>query len=307
MNTTNIDTFKTIREVENYRRAMNEACDKRINYISLCETANAASEKPFGYIKEAFETISPILFKSTEGKRIMNKYTDTIKESWNLSSLHHLYETIRKAGKNSDMDFLMDSIANEDWRIDSRTVAEDTKKLGRVLAEGIICAGLEGKSLLPEEKKSLDLSIMYIAENRKSHKNLAEYSNAMKVIRESVMDNENGVNIFEDRDVDLDKTVHDLCEDFNRKYNADNLSEPEIKVLKSLLNSEDREKIFNEYKGKCIDEINEAKKSFESKGDKMSSDRLATVMEQVNGKVYNPDTVGDDVYSLIQLSNILSE
>ena len=54
-------------------------------------------------------------------------------------------------------------------------------------------------------------------------------------------------------------------------------------------------------------EINEAKRSFESKGDKMSSDRLATVMEQVNSKEYNPDTVGDDICSLIQLTNVLSE
>ena len=244
MNTTNIDTFKTIREVENYRKAMNEACDRRIDYISLCETAGNVSQKSFGYIKDAFESISPILFKSTEGKRIMKKYADTIRESWNLSSLHHLFEAIRKAGKNSDINFLIESIADENWRIDSKTLAEDTKKLGRVLAEGIICAGLEGKRLLPEEKKSLDFAVMYIAENRKSQKNLAEYSNAMKVIREKVMGNEDSVNIFECRDVDLNETIRSLCEDFNQKYNAENLSESEIKALKGLLNSEDREKIF---------------------------------------------------------------
>lgn len=307
MNTTNIDTFKTIREVENYRKAMNEACDRRIDYISLCETAGNVSKKSFGYIKDAFESISPILFKSTEGKRIMKKYADTIRESWNLSSLHHLFEAIRKAGKNSDINFLIESIADENWRIDSKTLAKDTQKLGRVLAEGIICAGLEGKRLLPEEKKSLDFAVMYIAENRKSQKNLAEYSNAMKVIREKVMGNEDSVNIFECRDVDLNETIRSLCEDFNQKYNAENLSESEIKALKGLLNSEDREKIFNEYKDKCMAEINEAKRSFESKGDKMSSDRLATVMEQVNSKEYNPDTVGDDICSLIQLTNVLSE
>ena len=50
MNTTNIDTFKTIREVENYRKAMNEACDRRIDYISLCETAGNVWRKRLPYI-----------------------------------------------------------------------------------------------------------------------------------------------------------------------------------------------------------------------------------------------------------------
>ena len=67
MSTNIINTFKTIKEVEAYRQEINEMCDKRTAFITLCEEANSLSEKKFGYIKESFESISPMLFKTNEG------------------------------------------------------------------------------------------------------------------------------------------------------------------------------------------------------------------------------------------------
>ena len=48
MRTININDFKTIEEVENYRKEINEACDKRADFITLCEKADKLSHKPFG-------------------------------------------------------------------------------------------------------------------------------------------------------------------------------------------------------------------------------------------------------------------
>ena len=69
-----VNTFKTIQEVENYRNMVNEMCDNRHKFIVLCEEANELSDKSFGFIKESFEALSPMLFKTTEGKKLMNKY-----------------------------------------------------------------------------------------------------------------------------------------------------------------------------------------------------------------------------------------
>lgn len=302
-----VDTLNTTVDVENYRKTVNEACDRRIDYINLCKTAGEAAEKSYGYIKEAFEAISPSLFSSADGKKIIKKYTAAVKGSWNLSSLHHLYEAIRKSNKDSDVDFLMENIANEDWNIDKKTLSEDICRLGRILAEGILCVGTEAAKMLPSEKKSLDLSVMYIAENKKTSKNLAEYSSAIKTIRENVLNNEGTSNGFLSEGVDLDNEIKKLCEDFNKKYNEETLSSDEVKALKELLHNDNREKVFNEYKEACMSKIDEAKKIFDNKGDKPSSERLATVMEQVNGKSYNSETVGDDICSLIQLTNVLAE
>ena len=64
------------------------------------------------------------------------------------------------------------------------------------------------------------------------------------------------------------------------------------------------ETFFNKYKEACKSKITEAKKDFESKGDKASSDRLGVVLEQIASKNYVLDTVGEDICSLIELSNI---
>ena len=44
-----INTFKTIKDLEAYRKQINEMCDERKKFITLCEEANELSNKPFQY------------------------------------------------------------------------------------------------------------------------------------------------------------------------------------------------------------------------------------------------------------------
>lgn len=297
-----INSFKTISEVENYRDTILEACKSRIDYLQTLTKAANLSEKNFGYIKECFEAMSPELFNLKEGKQILNKYTKTIKENKNLSSLHKIYETIRKAGKDTDVDFLMKSLPETKWDIDKKTVNEDVKKLGKILAEGYIMLGQEkADSILPKENTYLYKAVNYIAENQISKSNLLECSDAIKIIKSNILQKDSIKNVFESKD--LDELANELLEEFNKKY-SDSLSAEETNVLKEIASSEDRESIFNKYKASCIEKITEAKIKFEKNGDSNSSNRLASVMEQVNNKAYNLETIGEDVCNLIELSNI---
>lgn len=299
-----INTFKTIKELEEYRNQINEMCDERKKFIALCEEANALSNKPFVYIKESFESISPELFKTNEGKKILNKYTKTIKENKNLQSLHTIYENIRKTGKDADVEFFVRTLTESTWDYNKKEAINDVKKLGRILSEGYLYLGECAKSLLPEEKaalSSLSKAVDFILENKKQNKNLAEYSNAVKVIKEHVSANENTTNIFES--VDLDILAKKLVEEFNIKY-SDKLTLEESDALRIISNSKDKESVFNKYKEICTTKITEAKNNFDAKGDKASSERLGVVLEQVLNKTYTLDTIGSDICSLIELSNI---
>lgn len=300
-----VNTLKTVKEVEDYRKKINEECSQRLQFILLCETANNASNKSFGYIKECFEAISPILFRTSEGKTIINKYIKTIKENKNLSSLHKLYEAIRKSGKNSDIDFLINNIASENWNLNTKTISEETYSLGRILAEGMLLIGTKVQDYLPKEKKELDNAITYIAENKKTTKNLAEYSSAIKIIRDNIALQDNISQLSEN--VDLDALLEKSCADFNKKYSDEDLSDDEISALKEVAMSEDRESVFSKYKNNCIEKISEAKNIFESKGDFASAERLNTIMEQVKSKSYTSDCVGDDICNLINISKIFLE
>lgn len=294
-----INTFKTINEVEKYREEINEMCDKRVKFITLCVEAKNLSDKSFGFIKESFEAISPELFKTSEGKKIMNKYTKTIKESKNLSSLHTIYENIRKAGKDMDVDFFVNNIANTKWEINKTTLKEDTQKLGRILSEAYLCVGNEN-TVLPKENKSLSMAVEYIAENKKTNKNIAEYSNAVKIIKESVIANEKTSNFFEAPNSIVSE---EMIKEFNEKY-ANVFTESEIKVLKEISCSNDKETIFNKYKEICSNKISEAKRNFDAKGDKSSSERLQVVLEQITSKSFVPETIGTDICSLMELTKI---
>lgn len=296
-----VNTLNTIQEVESYRNMINEMCDKRHKFIVLCEEAKELSTKSFGFIKESFEALSPILFKSSEGKKLMNKYTKMIKENKNLSSLHTINENIRKAGSETDIDFFVNSLMVVEWGVNPSTLKEDTKKLGRVLSEAYLLVGEEAKSLIPNENVSLSNAVNFIAESKKGTKNISEYSDAARIIKEHIKSKDAKKNVFES--VDLDALAKRLVEDFNVKY-SDKLTIEEANALKEISSSKDRESVFNKYKEVCKSKITEAKKNFESKGDKASSDRLGVVLEQITSKSYVLDTVGADICSLIELSNI---
>lgn len=296
-----IDKMKTISEVENYRKSVNEACDKRAEFISSCIKANELSEKPFGFIKESFESISPELFKTADGKKIMNKYTATIRGDKNLSALHSLCENIRKAGAESDIDFFVNNIAEQAWGVDKKTVNESCKKLGRVLAEGYIYVASKGPVVLPEENTKLSDAVYYIAENKKGAKNIAEFSNAVKVIRESVEKNDNGSFVSESRSID--DLANTMVEEFNKKYSSQ-LTMGEIDALKELSENEDREKTFEKYKNACATKLSEAKKRFETEGNDAATEKISSIMEQISQKSYSLETVGNDICGMIKLSNI---
>ena len=297
-----INSFKTIKEVEDYRSKINEECNERINFIKMVQKADSLSNSTFGYIKECFESLSPELFASKKGKSILNKYTTAIKESNNLSTMHSICEAIRKSGKGTDTAFVINKILESNQTgIDRVNLKKEIKSLGMILAEGYLYIGEKANDLLPKENKKLYSAIGYITENKSNLKNIAEYTNALDVIKENIENKEKETPIFESRN--LDDLANELLEEFNKKY-SESLNEEEAKALKEIASGENREQIFEKYRSLCAESILAAKKSFDEKGDENSSKRLSSVLEQVNNKKYSLDTIGEDICNLIELSNI---
>jgi len=301
MSENKINTLLTINDVEQYRAAVNEMCDRRKEFISACVKADDMANKSFGFIKESFEAISPELFKTSYGKGIMNRYASTIKEDKNLASLHSLYENIRKAGSESDVNFFINSIASENWGVDKKTVAESCKKLGRILAEGYLSIEDKTSVVIPEENVDLSNAVYFIAENKKTAKNIADYSNAVSIIREFVEKSDAPNTIKESKDID--KMATSLLEEFNKKYSTE-LTASEISALKELAESNDRSSVFEKYKSSCEEKLSEAKKRFEQEKNDAAIDRINSIMEQVSNKEFVLESVGNDICGMIKLSTI---
>lgn len=298
----NIQNLNTVNEIEKIRHEINEALDARRELITNCITADKASRKSFGYIKESFENISPKLFETKKGKALIKEYANTIKSNKTLSSMHAIYENLRKADSNADLDFFLNTITDTDWCIDDKKIAEDTYKLGRILAEGLIYVGKDAFALLPEENTEYSNAVEYIIENKMTKNNIAEYSNAVKTIKECLMKKESKQKLVF-KNTNIDELVETLISDFNTKY-SDKLTETEFTALKELCESEDREKVFNVYKNSCLEKLEEAKKTYESEMNTNAVTKIQNIIEQVSSKAYSLDSLTTDISKFVELKEV---
>lgn len=296
-----IKKIYSLTELENERRVINEMFDGRKNELEILEEAVKLSKMPFPYLKETAENFSQILFESSEGKKMIQKYIKTVKNNKNLTKLHQLCESIRKTNANSDIDFFMNSISVMDFNINKKGLNEGMEELGKVLAESYILLGEKANDLLPENNNSLNKAIEYIAENKKSERNISEYSSAVKIIKEHVSKNKPTYSIFES--ANLDDITEKLVNDYNDKY-ASTLSESERKIVKDIAESSNHEELFEKYKNECMNKVELAKIQYEKEGDSESVMKLKSIHEQVSNKKYSENTLNTDINNLIEISNL---
>lgn len=298
-----ISTIKDVDTLETLRQSLNEACDNRLKLIKIYNRANELGDKSFGFIKESIESLSSQLFEKKDGRKLMVKYSNTIKGSKNLKEMHNLFESVRKMHSGNDIDFFVNNIANNDWNVSKKTLSEDVKKLGKILSEAYLLIGPECEEQLPQKELSLYSALEYIAENKKTNKNLAEYSDAVKVIREYIESMEKKNTKFVN-EVNLTDFVHNIAESFNVKY-ENLLTEEEKGIIKEYSkNMNNGQDIFNKYKENCEKRLSEAKEKYTNEGDSDSVKKLETIHEQIAKKEYNKETFVNDVTNLMELTKV---
>ena len=296
-----INKIKTLDELEAFRNKINEQCDERKQVLTVVEKAKALSKEDFGYLKESFENLSPSLFQLAKGKEVIKRYKNAIRENEELLKMHRLYENIRKANKNSDVDFFVNSIASKDWNVNTAKLSEGLKKLGAVVAEGYVLVFDKADELLPEKEGKLYNAINYITENKKTEKNIYEYSEAVKVLREKVESNEAQSSLFESKG--FDERLVNAVRNFNEKY-ENSLDEKEKAIVKEMAESKDAKSVFDKYKKLCEDKIKTSKDNFDNNGDAESSKKVSSILEQVSKKEYAKETAYDDICKLIELTEV---
>lgn len=296
-----INNMKTIEELDAYQNELNEKFDTRRRVLNLIAEAKELGSKSFGYLKESFENLSSKLFKTDEGKAVMRKYTNVIKENKSLSSLHKLYENIRKAHSGIDFDYFVGTICETNWNVKAKELTEGMEKLAGVVAEGYIVVGEGAGKYLGTENDRLDGAIEFIAENRAGQKNIVKYSEAVKVIREAVEKNGNIADSFK-KETDLDKTIEDLVS----KYSKDEYTDEEEKdmLANQIARSGDEEAVFIKKKTECVDSLDEAIKKYSDGNHDEELSTLKKIHEQVSAKSYNPETIGPDICNFVEMTKL---
>lgn len=279
--------------------------EKQRKHLETLEYAKSMQCKSFGFIKEAFENMSSELFKSKEGRGILNKYISCVKENADLKKMHLLHECVRKADKNIDVNTYLNEAKSMIGTVNQKSYPAATKLLGSILGEACQKLGKDKSEAIMESmgfNEKVDSAIEYVGTHNKSPKNLYQFSESYNSIKEVLAEKDNskknGTTTI--KESDIERSIND----FNEKYGKE-LDESGQQLVKELSESKDKQAIFERYKADCVNKLNEKRTQFETQGDKTTTERLEIVLEKLNNRKYNPETVNADVFNFIEMVNSL--
>ena len=180
------------------------------------------------------------------------------------------------------------------------------KKINNIIRESIELAALnteELEELIKESKTDEAEAIDYLINNRKTLKNIAEYTNKVSTLTESVKNKR----IFKSEDALSESlNISDLLNMINESVSG--LGKEEANAVKDLtlisLSGQDGKEIYETYKNKCKDILEEAVKNEEALE---TRSRFQRMLGQINERNYNKSTLNEDVLNFARLYATLKE
>lgn len=286
-------------ELEELRQSMNESIDNRKEELRRLKRANYMQAQNFGYIKENFENLSTVLFESKDGRELIGRFIDTVKNDKTLSRLYSIFEGIRNSHNGCDVDSVVNIIKEECLKMPNKNTHPSTAKVGKLLAEAYFLAGDKADELVNESNPRLNWAINYLAENRPKMGNVVTYSSAVEIVKESVKQNAARHDVNEN----TGKSVESMVSEFNAKY-AGILNPEEQAMFKKIMEATDKNATFTEFRDKCINSLTEARNATP---EKEAAERLDEVINKVKEKAFNDNSYLSDIYNMMEITSLFSK
>lgn len=283
-------------ELEELRKSLNESIDDRKEELRRLKRANYMQGQNFGYIKENFENLSTVLFESKDGRELIGRFIDTVKNDKTLSRLYSIFEGIRNSHNGCDVDSVVNIIKEACLKMPNKNTQPSTAKVGKLLAEAYFLAGDKADSLISESNPRLNWAINYLAENKPKMGNVVTYSSAVEIVKESVKQNADRHDVNEN----TGKNIEMMVSEFNAKY-AGILNSEEQAMFKKIMEASDKNATFVEFQEKCINSLTEAR---DATPEKESAGRIDEVINKVREKSFNDDTYVTDIYNMMEITNL---
>lgn len=150
---------------------------------------------------------------------------------------------------------------------------------------------------IDDEKLDLFESIEFVTMNKKSLKNIDDYVNATKMIKESIIK----MPVSETKDF----SIKDYAEEINNVSEniAKELNSAEIKLLKEVTNG-NSEEYFNECKSKTLSKLDEM---ISNEKDIETKSRLSKIYEKINNKRYNKKNAIVDIAEMVEMQDAIDD
>lgn len=288
-----INSTNNVSELSALKMFIDEAIDKHMKNMIIKEKASKLACSSLGVIKETFENMSPELFKTTEGRKLIGSYKNIVKENKSLSTALMIFENFRKSLNESTVQYLFNDIEKYTEKVDVKQLHEGINELGDVLYSSYMLLGEDADIHIANENKTYDNAVMYIIENKKKLSNSVNFANANSVITEHVK--KQVVNTIND---EYNKLIESISNAFNGYFDNENVNDVKIDEYKT------KEMAFEAYKHECMTKINEVITSMENTENVNEEElnKIKTIYEQVSKKEYSKETINSDITNLIGIT-----
>lgn len=294
------ETFKKLQE------SLMDVMNNRYNELCLNELKENLTSAPLYTTKHIFESISKDFYNTPKGKKILKEYIDTIKKNNSLRKAFIIFENMNKPQSVLSPDLFVNENLSFMQEIKPSEYKAGLKKINNIIRESIELAALnteELEELIKESKTNEAEAIDYLINNRKTLKNIAEYTNKVSTLTESVKNKR----IFKSEDALSESlNISDLLNMINESVSG--LGKEEANAVKDLtlisLSGQDGKEIYETYKNKCKDILEEAVKNEEALE---TRSRFQRMLGQINERNYNKSTLNEDVLNFARLYATLKE
>ena len=294
------ETFKKLQE------SLMDVMNNRYNELCLNELKENLTSAPLYTTKHIFESISKDFYNTPKGKKILKEYVDTIKKNNSLRKAFIIFENMNKPQSVLSPDLFVNENLSFMQEIKLSEYKAGLKKINNIIRESIELAALnteELEELIKESETDEAEAIDYLINNRKTLKNIAEYTNKVSTLTESVKNKR----IFKSEDALSESlNISDLLNMINESISG--LGKEEANAVKDLtlisLSGQDGKEIYETYKNKCKDILEEAVKNEEALE---TRSRFQRMLGQINERNYNKSTINEDVLNFARLYATLKE
>lgn len=294
-------SLDTIDGLTKLSKELNLVIENKINKLQLNENIKKVDELSLYSCVQLFESISDKLFSTPNGQKCIAKYANIIKANNDLKESFIMYKNIKEPTNMTDVNLYVCEACDYVNTLNNKNFNKGLKELRNVVKKALKECKISNEmfNTYTEGNKTINESLQYVFENKKTAKNLNEYTNNIANIINYVNENKKNTSIIESESA----TYEDLKNIFENSDLTKWENDAVEKIVMCNIKNGNKSELFETYKNECLvlieENLNDEDITLETKS------RLSTMKVQLNEKVYKEETSNEDILKLANLEYTL--
>lgn len=284
-----------IKDLNAFKDSICSVIDDRINEVKRWDAVDRVGKLNIGEIKYIMENVYDKLYSTKEGQKSLTKYMKSLNENKSIKRFYSISNVLSGMnGVKSPDSFINEALAMKKKLSDTGKFYSCVKNCIKESEIGLD----EMNDILDQYNNSISKNISYVLLEGKSIKNLKEYNDNVSVIKESISKEAETVeNPF--KDTNLYESLTDVMANCPTEWGKSAIND----YMLCLMSNGSKEELFETYKNKCKDSINEKLEECDNPTEKS---RYFALSESLNSKTYNEETFTDDLLKLSELNETIN-